>query len=93
MYTLIIYDITDDKIRSKVSEECLAHGLTRIQKSAFIGEINSQLRKSLIKKLEKILGDNKGNIQIFLICNNDIRFRKIISTDDYNPDEGDIVFL
>jgi len=93
MHTLIIYDITDDKIRSRVSDECIAHGLTRIQKSAFIGVINNQVRKSLIKKLEKILGENRGNIQIFLICDNDIRFRKVISSGDYSPEEGDILFL
>ena len=93
MHTLVIYDITDDKIRSRIAEECLAHGLTRIQKSAFIGVITNQVRKSLIRRMEKILGDNRGNIQIFIICENDMRFRKIISRGDYSPEEGDILFL
>ncbi len=92
MNTLVIYDITDDNIRAKVAEECLSHGLIRIQKSAFLGVINNQVRKSLIRRLAKILGDHRGNIQIFIICDKDMRFRKIISSEDYTP-EGDIIFL
>jgi len=46
MYTLVIYDITDDALRLKVAEVCKGFGLVRIQKSAFLGKIDSQRRKS-----------------------------------------------
>lgn len=78
MHTLVIYDITDNKIRERIAIACKEAGLTRIQKSAFLGRLNSQQRKNLKNKLKRILGKNKGNIQIFLICNADMKLREII---------------
>ena len=78
MYTLVIYDISDDLIRQKVAEACKEVGLVRIQKSAFLGIISFQVRKSLKRKLEKILGNAEGNIQLFAICDSDIRYREVI---------------
>jgi len=92
MYTLVIYDITDDGIRLKVAEACKEAGLVRIQKSAFLGRIDSQTRKNLKRRLQKILGDGPGNIQFFLICEADMRFREMIGTPTGYEEEGMIIF-
>jgi len=92
MYTLVIYDITDDALRLKIAEACKEFGLVRIQKSAFLGKIDSQKRKSLRHRLKEILGDNLGNIQIFLICEADMRFREMIGEPIGYEEEG-IMFL
>ena len=92
MYTLVVYDITDDGIRFKVAEACKEAGLVRIQKSAFIGRIDSQRRKNLKHRLKRILGSSPGNIQIFLICEADMRFREIIGEPTDFEEEG-LVFL
>ena len=92
MYTLVIYDISDDEIRFKVANACKSVGLSRIQKSAFLGVIDSQTRKSLRRRLERILGDSSGNIQIFLICENDMRFRDIIGK-IYKEGDEDIMVI
>ncbi len=92
MYTLVIYDITDDEIRMKAAEACREVGLVRIQKSAFLGIIDSQKRKNLEIKLRRILGQNKGNIQIFTICEADISHRKIIGEFLDYEEEG-VMFL
>ena len=92
MYTLVIYDITDDETRLKVADACKSSGLARIQKSAFLGVIDSQRRKSLRRRLEKLLNGKKGNIQIFLICENDMRFREIIG-EEYREEGGDIIVI
>lgn len=91
MHTLVIYDITDDQTRMKIAEACKSAGLVRIQKSAFLGTINSQVRKGLIMKLRKILGDQEGNIQIFLICEADIRLREMIGKP--TEEEEDMLIL
>ena len=45
-YTLVIYDITDDNLRNRVSEVCKDFGLMRIQKSAFLGpQVSSRRRE------------------------------------------------
>lgn len=92
MYTLIIYDITDDEIRLKVAEACKEIGLARIQKSAFLGIIDSQKRKNLKIKLKRILGSGKGNIQFFTICEADMSTREIIGEEIEYEEEG-IVFI
>jgi len=75
--TLVIYDISDDRVRSKVSAVCKRFGLSRIQKSAFLGEIPSSRRRELVEVLRRILrGD--GNIQIFVICKPDFALRVVI---------------
>lgn len=78
MQTLVVYDISDDEIRLKVSETCKRFGLTRIQRSTFLGNLSSMRRKELISALRRILGDADGNIQIFVICKADLALREII---------------
>ncbi len=92
MITLVIYDITDDRIRNRVAKVCKQHGLSRIQKSAFLGEISSARRKELSVKLRKTLGKEKGNIQIFVICKMDIASREIIGDIEEYEDEEIIIF-
>lgn len=91
MYTLVIYDITEDDIRLKIAESCKEFGLTRIQKSAFLGRIDSQRRKNLKHRLQRILGNKTGNIQIFLICEADMRFREMIGQPTGYEEEGMII--
>jgi len=76
--TLIVYDISDDEIRLRVSEACKRFGLARIQRSTFLGYLSSMRRKELAAALRRILGDADGNIQIFVICRADLALREVI---------------
>lgn len=76
--TLVVYDISDDEIRLKVSDACKRFGLTRIQKSTFMGYLTSIHRKELTAVLRRLLGDADGNIQIFVICRADLALREVL---------------
>ena len=91
MITLVIHDITDDIVRNKVAKACKRFGLSRIQKSAFLGDLPSARRKELISRLKRILGDNKGNIQVFVLCKADFALREIIGSVEFDEDEGIVV--
>lgn len=91
MKTLVIYDITDDNLRNAVSEVCKNFGLSRIQKSAFLGDLASSARKELKAKLERTLGEAEGNIQIFVLCNACIALREIIGKYTVPQEMGTIV--
>ena len=78
MHTLLIYDISDDNIRRKVSEVCKDYALKRIQWSAFLGQINRNKREELLLKISSILGDNEGNIQLYPICSKDMNLKREI---------------
>ncbi len=92
MHTLVIYDITDDDIRNRVSQACKAFGLSRVQKSAFLGILSSGERKELISVLKKVLGDSEGNIQIYVICRPDMALRVEIGR-PYREEEGGLLIV
>lgn len=92
MQTLVIYDISDDEIRLKVSALCKRFGLTRIQKSAFMGRLTSAYRKELISALKRTIGESNGNIQVFVICRADLSLRTIIGKPyhEYGSEAGEL---
>jgi len=75
MKCLLIYDIPDDRIRTKIADFCLDYGLDRIQYSAFIGDLSSNHQEELMLKLGKRLGKAPGRIDLFPICKEDWRSR------------------
>lgn len=76
MIVWVIYDITDDKIRSKVARACKDMGLYRVQKSAFCGTLNRNQLDELKILLEELVTNNTDSIFIFPLCDKD--FRRII---------------
>ncbi|EHP85067.1 CRISPR-associated endonuclease Cas2 [Methanotorris formicicus] len=54
----VIYDISDDKIRKRVSDKCLNYGLLRIQKSVFAGSLNKNRIDELRVFCENIIEEN-----------------------------------
>lgn len=75
MQTLVIFDIPDDKIRNKIGNACKDYGLERIQYSAFLGDINHNRRDELRQRLRRTLGKESGNIQIYPLCEKDLRLK------------------
>ncbi|WP_337869451.1 CRISPR-associated endonuclease Cas2 [Meiothermus sp.] len=61
---LVLYDITDDRIRTKVSDACKDYGLDRIQFSAYSGRLTRAAREELEIRLDKTLGDHSGAITV-----------------------------
>ncbi len=79
MITLFVYDITSDRIRNKVAQFCLDYGLTRIQYSAFLGELNLNRQEELWLKCRRKLGEAPGNLQLFVLTPQDLaRSRKYV---------------
>lgn len=55
MFLWLVYDITDNTLRHRVSEKCLDFGLHRFQKSVFFGELDQDKMYSLAAEIEHIL--------------------------------------
>ncbi len=91
MYTLVIYDITDDKLRMKIARACEEHGLSRVQKSAFLGRITPVMRKSLIDRLKRELGKERGNIQVYMIPDELVALK--VSIGDELPGSGEVLII
>ena len=79
MQCLLLYDIADDRKRTKVADACLDYGLDRIQFSAFAGSLQNTHQEELMLKIKKILGKKPGNVQLYRLCAEDWARRKVIS--------------
>jgi CRISPR-associated protein Cas2 len=77
MNCLLIYDIPNDRARTKIADACLDYGLDRVQFSAFAGDISRNLQEELFKKVTKLLGKRPGNIQLIPICETDWGQRRV----------------
>lgn len=62
MYVLVIYDISNDKVRNKIAERLKDYGLQRVQYSAFWGQLNVNRREELMFRLQKLLSTTMGSI-------------------------------
>jgi len=71
MRCLLIYDISNDRARSKVADVCLDYGLDRIQFSAFLGKLNRNQQEELLMKIQKKMAKLPGNVQLIPICAKD----------------------
>ncbi len=78
MQTLVVYDISDDNIRNRLAEFLKDFGLERIQKSAFLGDLSSQERKDLLLILPKFIKDEEDRIDVFVICERDLKLHRTI---------------
>ncbi|MCP4420369.1 MAG: CRISPR-associated endonuclease Cas2 [Chloroflexi bacterium] len=81
MYCLLIYDIVDDRIRTKIADACLDYGLDRTQYSAFLGDISRNYQEELFQKVCDLLGKEAGNIQLIPVCGKDWQNRLMHETE------------
>ncbi|KAA0225666.1 CRISPR-associated endonuclease Cas2 [Fimbriimonadia bacterium ATM] len=72
MTWLVVYDIEDDRVRTKVADYCLDKGLERIQYSCFLGEMSRTLARELASKCKRKLGDKPGKIRLVPVCEKDL---------------------
>src|ERR1700690_4574590 len=81
---VLIYDIEDDRLRTRASDICLDYGLERIQFSAFFGKLNRNRRQELALRLQNELGDENGRVRIIPVCEQDLKDMWVL--DQYRRD-------
>jgi CRISPR-associated protein Cas2 len=79
MMCVVVYDVPDDAARLKVAETCLDYGLERIQYSTFLGEMSTTRQVELLHKVKRRLAGRPANVQIFPLCERDLRLRKVLN--------------
>ena len=84
--TLLIYDIPHDGLRAKVADACLDYGLTRVQYSAFVGELNHNRQQEILQRLRRLVGQRPARIQLIPVCEKDWRLVRAVVTASYTVD-------
>ena len=85
---MLIYDIEDDRLRTRVSDVCLDYGLERIQFSAFFGKLNRNRRQELALRLRNELGNESGRVRIIPVCEQDLKDMWVL--DQYRRDADEL---
>ena len=76
---LVVYDISNDRIRTRVAELCLDYGLSRIQLSAFLGDLSRSHQDELLQRTRRALGRSPGHVALFPLCEADFSSRREVS--------------
>ena len=76
MRCLVVYDISDDRARAKIADFCQDYGLSRVQYSAFVGDISRSHQDELLQKVRRRLGRLSGRVVLFPLCETDFRARR-----------------
>lgn len=71
----VIYDIVNNRQRSKLAKFCKQQGLYRVQKSVFLGTLNQQQIGELAAYSEGTINPDEDSVYIFPMCQED--FRKV----------------
>ena len=78
MLTWVVYDIVNDRVRTKVAKTCKNYGLYRVQKSAFLGDLNRNQVDELVLRCKEITNAEKDSVYIFPMCEEDFGKVKMI---------------
>ena len=74
MLVWVIYDISDDRIRGRIAQICKGYGLYRVQKSAFLGDLNKNELDAIALECDELI-EESDSIFVFPLC--DDCFKKI----------------
>ncbi len=74
----LIYDIVEDKQRIKVAKECKKSGLIRVQKSVFLGKLESNRFDELSEKCLDLIDEETDSVYLFPFCQEDFRNIKVL---------------
>lgn len=74
----IIYDIVEDKKRTKIAKACKNKGLYRVQKSAFLGTLNKNQIDELKMICEDMIDPDVDSVYIFPMCEDDFKKVKLL---------------
>ena len=65
MITWILYDIENDKARTRIAKYCKQAGLYRVQLSCFLGEIDVAMLDTLKLQIEEHINEAVDKVYIF----------------------------
>lgn len=74
----LIYDITNNKTRSRIAKACKNKGLYRVQKSAFLGTLDRNQIDELKIMCEDIINHDEDSVYIFPMCEDDFKKVKLL---------------
>ena len=85
---VLIYDIEEDRLRTRVADICLDYGLERIQFSAFFGRLNRNRRQELSLRVQAEIGNRSARVRVIPVCEDDLKDAWVF--EQYRQDADDL---
>jgi len=73
MILWVMYDITNDRARSRVAKYCQQAGLYRVQYSVFLGSITASDRDTLEVRMEEEIDVSTDKVYVFPMSKNELQ--------------------
>lgn len=73
MIVWVLYDIQNDKARTRVAKICKQTGLHRVQYSVFLGTVNRNQKDTLQLQLESLIDLEKDSVYIFPMSKDELK--------------------
>ena len=71
MLTWVVYDIANDRTRTRIARRCLDFGLYRVQKSVFLGDVEPNRLDEIELFSKEELDEDNDSVYIFPLCKED----------------------
>lgn len=80
MTYLIMYDISDNKVRTQIAKYLLKQGCTRVQKSVFLLKSENKVFQEIFETLKEVNSyyENEDSIILVPINSSDVRSMKLV---------------
>jgi len=72
MKLFLVYDIQEDKARTKVAAACKDYGLRRVQYSTFFGDLNRNRQEELMQRVRRVVDPGTSYVLLLPICERDL---------------------
>jgi CRISPR-associated protein Cas2 len=69
----IMYDIVSNKTRNRVAKKCKKYGMTRVQKSIFLGKLDINRFDELTEICLDEIDEETDSVYLFPFCQEDFR--------------------
>jgi len=73
MLIWVLYDIENDRARTKVAKYCKQAGLYRVQYSCFLGSVEKNAKDTLELQIEEEINLEKDKVYIFPMSKNELK--------------------
>lgn len=78
MLVWAIYDISSNKVRNRVAKFCLQKGLCRVQKSVFLGDLETNSIDELEVHSLDLIDEATDSVYIFPMCREDFAKTRLL---------------
>lgn len=73
MICWVMYDIQNDKARTKIAKKCEQSGLFRVQYSVFLGTIDHDEMDTLKLQIEELMNEEVDSVYMFPMSRDELR--------------------